>query len=96
MSEAGDVAARSDGRLIKVLEVLDGGNAFLGRTTNGDTARFSLGQQADVQRGSVVSVSDDMYQVVPGTAWSEVPERVIIRRILDDGLLIEYVLQRES
>lgn len=90
MNEAGDVAARSDGHLIKVLEVLDAGDAFLGRTTNGGTARFSLGQQADIQRGSVVFVSDDMWQVVPETAWPEVPEVAIIRRILDDGLLIEY------
>ncbi len=43
MSEAGNVEGRWDGHLIKVLEVLDGGDAFLGRTSNGGTARFSLG-----------------------------------------------------
>lgn len=90
MSESGDLAVRSDGHLIKVLEVLDGGDAFLGRATNGGTARFSLGQQADIRRGSIVFVSDDMWQVVPETAWPEIPEVAIIRRILDDGLLIEY------
>ena len=61
MSEAGDVEDRSDGHLIKVLEVLDGGEAFLGRTANGGTARFSLGQLADIRRGSVVFVSEDRW-----------------------------------
>lgn len=90
MSETGDVEGRWDGHLIKVLEVLDGGEAFLGRTSNGGTARFSLGQLADLRRGSVVFVSDDRWEVVPETAWPEIPEVAIIRKILDDGLLIEY------
>lgn len=90
MTEAGDVEGRSDGHLIKVLEVLDGGEAFLGRTANGGTARFSLGQLADIRRGSVVFVSEDRWEVVPKTAWPEIPEVAIIRKILDDGLLIEY------
>jgi transitional endoplasmic reticulum ATPase len=90
VSEAGDVEDRSDGHLIKVLEVLDGGEAFLGRTANGGTARFSLGQLADIRRGSVVFVSEDRWEVVPDSAWPEIPEVAIIRKILDDGLLIEY------
>lgn len=90
MSEAGNVEGRRDGHLIKVLEVLDGGEAFLGRTSNGGTARFSLGQLADLRRGSVVFVSDDRWEVVPESAWPEIPEVAIIRKILDDGLLIEY------
>lgn len=90
MSEAGDVEGRSDGHLIKVLEVLDGGEAFLGRTANGGTARFSLGQLADIRRGSVVFVNEDRWEVVPDSAWPEIPEVAIIRKILDDGLLIEY------
>lgn len=90
MSEAGDVEGRSDGHLIKVLEVLDGGGAFLGRTANGGTARFSLGQLADIRRGSVVFVSEDRWEIVPESAWPEIPEVAIIRKILDDGLLIEY------
>lgn len=90
MSEAGNVEDRSDGHLIKVLEVLDGGEAFLGRTANGGIARFSLGQLADIRRGSVVFVSEDRWEVVPDSAWPEIPEVAIIRKILDDGLLIEY------
>ena len=90
MSEAGVVEGRSDGHLIKVLEVLDGGEAFLGRTTNGSTARFSLGQVADIRRGCVVFVGEDRWEVVPESAWPEIPEVAIIRKILDDGLLIEY------
>lgn len=90
MSEAGVVEGRWDGHLIKVLEVLDGGEAFLGRTANGGTARFSLGQLADIRRGSVVFVSEGRWEVVPGSAWPEIPEVAIIRKILDDGLLIEY------
>lgn len=90
MSKSGGISERSDGHLIKVLEVLDGGQAFLGRTSNGGTARFSLGQQADIRRGSVVLVSEDRWQVVPETAWPDIPEVAIIRRVLEDGLLIEY------
>lgn len=90
MSEEGGVEGRSDGHLIKVLEVLEGGEAFLGRTTNGGTARFSLGQVADIRRGSVVFVGEDRWEVVPERAWPEIPEVAIIRKILDDGLLIEY------
>lgn len=90
MTEAGDVEERSDGHLIKVLEVLEGGDAFLGRTANGGAVRFSLGQPADIHRGSVVFVNEDRWEVVPETAWPEIPEVAIIRKILDDGLLIEY------
>lgn len=90
MSETGVIEGRSDGHLIKVLEVLDGGEAFLGRTASGGTARFSLGQQADIRRGSVVFVSADRWELVPDDAWPEIPEVAIIRKILDDGLLIEY------
>lgn len=90
MTEVGDVEQRSDGHLIKVLEVLDGGEAFLGRTANGGTARFSLGQQANIHRGSVVFVGEDRWEVVPDSAWPDVSEVAIIRRILEDGLLIEH------
>lgn len=90
MSEAGVVEDRSDGHLIKVLEVLDGGEAFLGRTTNGGTARFSLGQVANIRRGTVVFVGEERWEVVPESAWPEIPEVAIIRKIFDDGLLIEY------
>ena len=90
MSESGSVEERSDGHMIKVLEVLDGGAAFLGRTANGGTARFSLGEPADIDRGSVVFVGEDRWEVVPDSAWPEIPEVAIIRKILDDGMLIEY------
>lgn len=87
---SGNLQERFDGHLIKVLEVLDEGEAFLGRTTNGSIARFTLGQRADIGRGSVIFVAEDLWQVVPDSAWPEIPEVAIIRRILDDGLLIEY------
>ena len=85
----GDLEGRSDGHLIKVLEVMEQGGAFLGRTANGATARFSLGVVADIKRGDVVFVSEDRWEVVPGGAWPELPEVAIVRRILDSGVLVE-------
>ncbi|MDS2171346.1 ATP-binding protein [Nesterenkonia sp. CL21] len=89
-ASSGDLQQRVDGLVIKVIEALDGGEAFLGRLPNGNTARFSLGQRADIGRGSVVYVGDDFWEVLPDTAWSEIPEVAIVRRIIEDGLLIEY------
>lgn len=85
----GRLDRRSDGHLIKVLEVLDGGEAFLGRMSNGNTARFSLGSAAGLSRGDVVFVSDAAWEVVPPTAWPDIPEVAIVRRVLDQGILVE-------
>lgn len=86
---SGDTFSRDDGHLIKVLEILDHGEAFLGRTSNGNTARFSLGVTANLSRGDVVFVGTQGWEVVPRTAWPEIPEVAIVRRILDVGVLVE-------
>lgn len=86
----GDIEQRVDGLVVKIIEVLNGGEAFLGRLQNGNTVRFSLGQRANLTRGTVVFVSGDMWEVLPDTAWPEVSEVAIVRRILEDGLLIEH------
>lgn len=88
-SAGGDLEARDDGHLIKVLAVLEGGNAFLGRTSSGGTARFSLGQVVDLRRGDIVFVSDVEWRKVPGVVWPEISEVAVVRRILDDSVVVE-------
>lgn len=85
----GDIEARDDGYLIKVLAVLEGGQAFLGRASNGNTARFSVGQAVDLRRGDVVFVSDTVWEKAPDAVWPELGEVAVIRRILDDSIVAE-------
>ncbi|QCQ91770.1 ATP-binding protein [Rhodococcus sp. SGAir0479] len=85
----GGTYERNDGHLIKVLEVLDQGEAFLGRTSNGSIARFSVGSVAAINRGDVIFFSDRGWEIAPRSAWPELPEVAIVRRILEDGVLIE-------
>lgn len=90
MSAAGgDVEARDDGHLIKVLAVLEDGEAFLGRTSSGSIARFSVGHAIGLRRGDVVFVSTSRWQHVPDAVWPELPEVAVIRRILDDSVVVE-------
>ena len=93
MNEAeGRVERRNDGHLIKVLEVLDGGEAFLGRTSNGGTAWFSLGEVAGLSRGDVIFVGDSIWKKAPSTAWPDTQEVAIVRRMLERGVLVEAAL----
>jgi transitional endoplasmic reticulum ATPase len=85
----GGIEARKDGHLIKVLAVLEDGQAFLGRTSNGNIARFSVGQTVDLRRGDVVFVSDDIWEKAPDAVWPELSEVAVIRRILDDSIVAE-------
>jgi transitional endoplasmic reticulum ATPase len=85
----GDIEARDDGYLIKVLGVIEGGRAFLGRTSNGNTARFSVGQVVDFRRGDIIFVSDSGWEQAPDAAWPELNEVAVIRRILVDGIVAE-------
>jgi transitional endoplasmic reticulum ATPase len=85
----GDIEARNDGHLIKVLAVLEDGEAFLGRTSSGSPARFSVGHAIDLRRGDVVFVSDARWEKVPDAVWPEISEVAVVRRILDDGIVAE-------
>jgi len=86
---SGSTEARDDGHLIKVLAVLEDGKAFLGRTSAGATARFSVGQANDLRRGDVVFVSDVGWEKVPDAAWPDISELAVVRRILDDAIVAE-------
>ncbi|WP_083935894.1 AAA family ATPase [Saccharomonospora halophila] len=85
----GDIEARDNGQLIKILAVLEGGNAFLGRASNGSTARFSVGQTIDLHRGDVVFVGEAEWKIVPDAVWPDIPEVAVVRRVLDDGVVVE-------
>ena len=85
----GDIEARNDGHLIKVLAVLEDGEAFLGRTSTGSPARFSVGHAIDLRRGDVVFVSEARWEKVPDAVWPEISEVAVVRRILDDGIVAE-------
>ncbi|HEY3684227.1 MAG TPA: AAA family ATPase [Streptosporangiaceae bacterium] len=91
MSAAGgEIEARDDGHLIKVLAVLEGGQAFLGRISNGNTVRFSIGRATDLRRGDIVFVSDAGWEKAPDAVWPELSEVAVIRRILEDGIVVEF------
>lgn len=81
---------RADGNFIKILEVIDEGLVFFGRTTAGGTARFSLDSPLDLQRGDVIFVTDaGKLHRAPDTAWPEATSLGVVRKILDDGIVLE-------
>lgn len=88
-ADEGNIEARNDGYLIKVLAVLEDGQAFLGRASNGNIARFSLGQEANLSRGDIVFVSDAIWEKAPDAVWPELSEAAVIRRILNDSIVAE-------
>ena len=85
----GEVEERFDGLLIKVLDVVDNGHAFFGRLANGNTARFSLGDPADLERGDIVLLGENWWYRAPDATWPEDSTVGIIRRRLDDGYAVE-------
>lgn len=85
----GEVEERVDGLLIKVLEVVDGGTAFFGRLANGNTARFSLGEPTDLERGDLVLVGQDWWYPAPDAAWPDDSSVGIVRRPVEDGYAVE-------
>lgn len=89
MSSEGVSTDRSDGLLIKVLAATDNGHAFYGRLANGNTARFSLGGQADLQRGDIVLVGQDSWHLAPDEVWPDDSSVGVVRKILDDGVALE-------
>ncbi|WP_454852450.1 AAA family ATPase [Promicromonospora soli] len=88
----GDIDERDDGHLVKVIAPLEGGRAFLARTSNGQTVRFSLGEPVNLSRGETIFVSDDSnyWEMAPDAAWPEVSDVAVIRGILDDGIIAEF------
>ncbi|TDD44208.1 26S protease regulatory subunit [Nonomuraea terrae] len=87
--DEGEITEKRDGFLIKVVSVLEDGQAFLGRTTNGNSVRLSLGGPVDLARGDVVLAGDDWWERMPADAWADESLVGIVRRILDDGIVIE-------
>ncbi|WP_082309926.1 ATP-binding protein [Nonomuraea sp. SBT364] len=87
--DEGEVIEKRDGLLIKVVSVLEGGQAFLGRTTNGNSVRFSLGEPVDLARGDVVLAGDDWWERMPADAWADESQVGVVRRVLDDSIVIE-------
>lgn len=85
----GPIEERVEGHLIKVLAILEDGEAFLGRTSGGSSARFSVGHAIDLSRGDIVFVSTDYCEHVPSAAWPELHEVAVVRRILDDSVVVE-------
>lgn len=85
----GDIEDSFQGNLIKVLEVVDGGWAFFGRLANGGTARFSFGEAVTLERGDVVLIGENRWALAPDAIWPDDTALGVVRRILNDGLIIE-------
>ncbi len=88
-SPGGEIDDREDGLLIKVLDIAEDGSAFFGRLANGNTARFTLAESADVVRGDIVFVTESSWRLAPQAAWADDSGVGVVRRLLDDGVLIE-------
>ncbi|GAB3698492.1 ATP-binding protein [Nocardiopsis oceani] len=79
-----------DGYLVKVIFVIGDGKGYLGRTSSGGIVRFSAGSQANLGAGDVIFVShSNRWEVLPDAAWPEIPELAVVRRLLDDGVVVE-------
>lgn len=89
MGPDGVIVGRSDGLLIKILAAADEGQSFYGKLINGSTARFSLGDKADLQRGDVVFVGEDSWQQAPDDVWPDDSSVGVVRKILDDSIALE-------
>jgi len=89
-ASSGEVESRSDGIFIKVLAVLDDGRAFFGRTSGGATTRFSFPERVELRRGDVIFVSDQQqWFPAPDAAWVDESSVGVVRKLLDDGVVIE-------
>lgn len=85
-----ELEGQTDGQFIKVQEVLEEGRVFFGRLTNGNTARFSFPEPVDLHRGEVIFIGeDDRWYPAPDTVWPEDASVGVVRKILDDGVVIE-------
>lgn len=87
--DEGELIKKRGGSLIKVVSVLEGGQAFLGRTTNGNSVRFSLGESVDLARGDVVLAGDDWWERMPADTWADESLLGVVRKVLDDSIVIE-------
>lgn len=85
----GELRERIEGHLIKIIEVVGDGHAFFGRLANGSTARFSLGQSANLTRGDIVLVGEDRWVEAPDAAWPDDTSVGVVRKLLDDGVAVE-------
>lgn len=85
----GEIESRADGQLIKVVEVIEDGFVFFGRLPNGGTARFSLSNPASLDRGDIIFVTDGELFAAPGAVWPEDTSVGVVRKLLDDGTVIE-------
>ncbi len=85
-----DYSERHDGQLIKVLEVVEDGHVFYGRTTNGGSARFSFTDPVELERGDVIFVvHEGGFFLAPDALWAEDTSVGVVRKLLEDSTVIE-------
>jgi transitional endoplasmic reticulum ATPase len=85
-----DLDGRTDGQFIKIQDVLEESRVFFGRLTNGNSTRFSFPEPVDLHRGDVIFISEDnKWYPAPDTVWPEDASVGVVRKILDDGVVIE-------
>lgn len=90
MTEAGEVETRSDGAFIKVIEVVEDGYVFFGRTATGGSTRFSFPDPVELERGDIIFVNEQQQWFrAPDAAWADDHSVGVVRKILDDSVVIE-------
>jgi transitional endoplasmic reticulum ATPase len=86
----GIIGERFDGLLIKILDVADNGTSFFGRLVNGGTARFTLAEGNNLERGEVILIgANNSWYPAPGAVWPDDSSVGVVRKILDDGIALE-------
>lgn len=86
---SGEIEERTDGHLIKVIEVIEDGHAFFGRLPNGGTARFSFPDPVSLQRGDIILAGEDRWFAAPDAVWPGDTSVGVVRKLLDDGVAVE-------
>ncbi|MBW3088081.1 26S protease regulatory subunit [Bifidobacterium sp. 82T24] len=82
-------AMRQDGVLVRITGFDEGRAHYYGVMPNGRTTQLTFPNQEVLEVGEVMLVGEDFYTKVPESVWPLKPRVGIVRRALDDCVILE-------
>ncbi|MFC5222658.1 ATP-binding protein [Bifidobacterium leontopitheci] len=89
MTDTADMVGRHDGVLARITGFDDGRTAYYAVMQNGRTTRLTFPRQEVFDVGDVLLIGTDFYTKVPADVWPVKPRVGVVRRALDDCVVIE-------